>query len=346
MSANTKKPVLFIGGSGVVGSRATRALRRLQPELPITIGGRDLLKAEALAQEIGGADTVKIDLEREDLGLPEESSFSAVVVLLKDPSLNSMKYAQAKGVPYLSFSDFVFDIGPEVALYIQKPTSAPILMLGHFLGGTAVLSTLYFAREFRTVHAIEIGAVFDEEDVGGPVAQGDMERLTTKGVPNPLILKDGKWLWASGADAERRFTDVDGTERQGRAYPLLDVVSLAAATDARSIRVDGAVKEAASRRRGEGPSHEVVIEISGELRDGTTGSIRHELVDGDVHSGLSARGVALAVERLLGLAGGPPVAPGLYHPEGLLDPAYVVERLKEFGTKITRRPATPSRKAI
>ncbi|WP_164008667.1 NAD(P)-dependent oxidoreductase [Pyxidicoccus trucidator] len=334
MSPNPNKPVLIIGGSGVVGSRAARALRRLQPELPLTLGARDMDKAQALARELGGADTARIDLGRPDLGLPPGADFSAVVVLLKDDSLHSMRYAQAKGLPYVSFSDFVFDIGPEVALYIQKPTSAPILLLGHFLGGTITLSALHFAREFRKLQTIEVSAVFDEEDVGGPVAQGDMERLS-QGVPHPLLLKDGKFLWARGADAERRFTGVDGTEWQGRAYPLLDVVSLAAATEARSIRLDFAVRAAASRR-GKGPSHEVIIELTGERLDGTTGRVRHELIDGDVHSGMSARGVALAVERLLGLAGGPPVAPGLYHPESLLEPAYVVERMREFGTRIQR----------
>lgn len=336
MTAHTQSSVLIIGGSGVVGSRAARTLRRLQPDLPITLGGRDLAKAGALAKELGGADVVAIDLERQDLGLPPASAFSAVVVLLKDTSLNSLKYAQAKGLPYIAFSDFVFDIAPTVGLYIQKPTSAPILMLGHFLGGTVTLATLHFARELRRVHSIEISAVFDEEDVGGPAARGDMERVT-QAVPSPLVLQDGKFLWAQGEAAIRSFTGVDGTRWQGRAYPLLDVVSLAAATEARTVRLDFAVRPASGRRPGEGPSHEVIIELTGERKDGTVGRLRHELVDGDVHSGLSARGVALTVERLLGLAGGPPVAPGLYHPEGLLDPAYVVERLKELGTRIQQR---------
>lgn len=334
MSANTIKPVLVIGGSGAVGSRAVKTLRRLQPDLPIMIAARNLGKADGLAKEIGNADTVKVDLERKDLGLVPDASYSAVVVLLKDHALNTMMYAQAKGIPYLSFSDFVFDIAPEVALYIQNPASSPVLVLGHFLGGTVTMSTLYFAREFNSIHAIEIGGVFDSNDLGGPVAQEDIERLG-KGTPNPLLLKDGKWLWAHGEDAVRNFIDVDGRARQGQAYPLLDVVSLAAATDAKSIRIDLAIREQA-RLQGNGPSHEVIIEIVGEQKDGTTGRVRYEIIDGDVYSALSARGVALAVERLLGLAGGPPVAAGLYHPEGLLDPAYVVERLREFGTQIGR----------
>ncbi|NMO15374.1 NAD(P)-dependent oxidoreductase [Pyxidicoccus fallax] len=336
MSVHTKPSVLIIGGTGVVGSRAARALRRLQPDLPITLGARDQERANALARELGRADAARIDLERRDLGLPPDAAFSAVLTLLKDTSLNSQKYAQAKGIPYIAFSDFVFDIAPTVGLYIREPTSAPILMLGHFLGGTVTLAALHFAREFRSVHTLHISALFDEEDVGGPAAQGDMERVA-RAVPNPLVLKDGKFLWARGEDAKRTFKGADGTEWQGQAYPLLDVVSLAAATAAKNIRLDFALRPAASRRPGQGPAHEVVIELEGERKDGTVGHVRYDLTDGDVHSGMSARGAALAVERILGLAGGPPAVPGLYHPESLLDPAYVVERLKEFGTRVERR---------
>jgi hypothetical protein len=296
---------------------------------------RNLDKAQALARELGGADAVRLDLEQPDLGLPAEASFSAVVVLMKDDTLNSMKYAQAKGVPYIAFSDFVFDIGPVVGRYIQHPTRSAVLMLGHFLGGTTALATLHFARELRRVDSIEISAVFDSDDVGGPAAQGDMERVA-QAVPSPLLLKDGRFLWARGADVERDFVGVDGTKWKGRAYPLLDVVSLPAETGARSVRLDFAVRDAASRPAGQGPSHEVIIELTGVRADGTTGRVRYELVDPDVHSNMSARGVAFAVERLLGLAGGPPVAPGLYHPERLLDPAYVVTRLQELGTRIRR----------
>lgn len=336
MNASNLKPVLVIGGSGVVGRRALKALRELHPELSLRIGGRDVNKAAALARELGHAEAVRIDLAREDLGLPPDAAFSAVVVLLKDDSLRTMKYAQGRGVPYVSFSDFVFDIGPEVALHIQHPTASPVLFLGNFLGGTVALATLQFARELKKVHAIQIGAVFDEEDVGGPAANGDMERLT-KGVPSPLIRKDGKFLWATAEeDVTRTFQGADGTHWQGRAYPLLDVATLAAVTDASTVRLDFALRAASSRKPGEGPGHEVVIELTGELPDGTTAHVRHTLVDGDVHSGLSGKGVALAVERLLGLVGGAPVGPGLYSPEGVLDSAHVVERLKAWGTRIQR----------
>lgn len=70
--SNSSSPVLIIGGSGVVGSATARTLRRLHPELPIALGGRDLAKAEGVAATIEGATAVAIDLNRPDLGLPAE----------------------------------------------------------------------------------------------------------------------------------------------------------------------------------------------------------------------------------------------------------------------------------
>jgi hypothetical protein len=332
MSVGTQRPVLLVGGSGVVGSRAARALRRLHPDLPLAIGGRDLGKARAVADEVGGASAARVDLARGDLGLGD-ASFGAVVVLLKDDSLRAMKYAQAKGLPYVSFSTWAFDVAPEVAHYVHRPASAPVLMLGHVLGGTGTLSTLYFARGFRSIESIALGVVVDSDDGGGPAASEDMARVA-KSVPRPLILKDGFWVWAGEGDAARTFRGADGVERPGQAMPLLDVVSLAAATGARSVRVDFAVRDAAGRPAGAGVSHEIAIEIEGERRDGGAGLFRYEFVDGRGLSDTSAFGVALAVERLLGLAGGAPVGPGLYHPESLIDPEYAVARLREFGTRV------------
>ena len=80
-------PVLIIGGSGVVGSQAAKAIRRLHPDLPLAIGGRDLSRAQAGASEVGGATGVRVDLDRADLGLDDKDSFSAVVILLRVPGL-------------------------------------------------------------------------------------------------------------------------------------------------------------------------------------------------------------------------------------------------------------------
>ncbi|WAS93479.1 hypothetical protein [Nannocystis punicea] len=328
-----KNPVLLLGGSGVVGSRVARTLRRLQPELPLVLAGRDGAKAAAVAAEVGGPTTaIVVDLSREDLGLEPVAAFSAVVTLLKDPWLNSLKYAQGRGLAYLSFASFAFEIGPELAHYVQGPERAPILMLGHVFGGIGTLAALHFAREFlKRVESIALAGVVDPDDQGGPASQADFERLVQQ-FPSALIRHDGLWRWVEGQDAVREIVDVTGVKRQGQALPLLDVVSLAAATDAKSLRVDFAAREST----GQGPSTELIVEIAGEGHDGERKQVRVELVDDDVYARLSAHGAALATERLLGLTGEPAPAPGLYHPESLLEPGQVLRRLQELGVRVRR----------
>ncbi len=335
MSVSEMKPVLIVGGSGVVGSAAARALRRLQPDLPITVAGRDLTKLRAVAAELGRAEAVTVDLDRADLGLSADAAFSAVATCFKDDTLNSLRYAQAKRIPFTDITTAVFEIGPEVALYIHNPGASAVLMNSGWLAGTAVLPALHFAADFKTIESIEFGLHLDELDMGGAAAYASYERITTV-LTTPLILREGKWIWETGPEATRRFTSVDGIEVDGQGLGILDGLSLASATGAKSIRVDVGVGETASRRRGEPFSTEMMIDITGELKDGTSACIRHELVHPQGQAPMTGLGAALGIERLLGLAGGAAVAPGLYLPETIVDPAYAVRRLEEFGTQIRR----------
>ncbi|MDF2693149.1 MAG: Saccharopine dehydrogenase, partial [Labilithrix sp.] len=136
-----------------------------------------------------------------------------------------------------------------------------------------------------------------------------------------------------GDRSARAFTTVDGTEIHAHAYSVLDNLSLAARTEARSIRFDFALGESATRRRGGPFSTEFVVELKGVKKDGTRGSSRHELVHPQGQAPMTAVGVSVIVERLLGLVG-TPLPPGLYLPDGFIEPTHMLERLTAFGTQI------------
>lgn len=333
MSNQHPAPVLVIGGSGVVGAQAAAMLRRFHPALPLAIGGRNRAKAERVAASLRDASAVHVDIDVPGLALSEDARFSAIVVFVKDAALNALDYAQRHGLPHVSVSSGVFEVGPEMARHIHRPTAAPILMASNWLAGAATFPTLVFARDFRRIDTIAIAAVLDEEDMGGPAAYADFDRLTTA-APHALMLKDGRWLWATGADAARNVRDVGGNEVVASAYSPLDVLSLAETTGAPNIRFDLVYGQSSSRRRGEPFSTEIIIEIDGEGADGDRLGRRYELVHPDGQAPLTALGVTLAVERLLGLAGGSPVAPGLYLPEVLIEPAYALQRMREIGTTV------------
>ncbi|KQX55414.1 MULTISPECIES: hypothetical protein [unclassified Ensifer] len=329
-------PVLIVGGSGVVGSQAARIIRRLHPTLPIAIGGRDLGRAEAVAREVGGAVGVSVDLSRPDLGLGDAPRFSAVVIFLKDEKLSSMRYAQRHGIPYISLSSGTFEVGPEMAQYIHAPDSAPILLASHWLAGAAIFPILDFAKAYEAIDTIRIGVLLDEEDMGGPAALADYNRITGL-APAALTVADGKFHWAGGEDSKARFRSVDGVELEATAYSPFDVMALSARTNASDIRLDLAYSVSASRRRGEPFSTEIAIDIKGRDKHGELVDRRYEIVHPQGQAPLTALGVALAVERMLGLEGGAAPAPGLYLPEVLIEPAYYVRRMKEFGASFAER---------
>ncbi|WP_245474680.1 hypothetical protein [Bradyrhizobium sp. Leo121] len=162
-------PILLIGGSGIVGRWTARFLRVAHPDQPLLIGGRDLAKAKKVATEIGGAEGVVLDLAVDGLGLGERP-VSAVAVFFTDERIAGLRFAQSRGVPHISISPGIIEMGPEVAAYIHDPDAAPVILGTEWLVGATTVPTLEFAKAFGRVHDIAIGALLDEQDAFGPAA--------------------------------------------------------------------------------------------------------------------------------------------------------------------------------
>jgi hypothetical protein len=331
--SSKQHPVLIIGGSGVVGAQAAAMVRRLHPTLPVAIAGRDLARAQAVAEKLG-VEALAADLSKPDLGLPGDARFSAVIVFVKDDWSHALRFAQRHGIPHLSVSSGAFEIGIEAARFIHAPRAAPVVLASQWLAGAALFPTLEYAKVFRSIDAIHVGVLLDEQDMGGQAALADYERITQAGSAT-LTLKDGRFAWIAGEEAKARYRSVDGVELPATAYGPLDVLSLATATDAKNIRFDLAFDVSASRRRGEPFSTESVIAIEGVLHSGARATRTYEVVHPQGQAPLTALGVALATERALGLAGGEALKPGLYFPDGIIEPAYYVARMQEFGAVFT-----------
>lgn len=323
-------PVLILGGTGQAGRGTAELLRRWHPDLPLTIAGRDLGRAQRVADELGGATAVTVDMDRADLGLPAGREHSAVVATLWDSRLNGLHHAQQQGIPYLSISSGLVDIAPEIVLAAQRH-AAPVLVASHFCAGTAALAAVHAARELDRVDTVRVGAVLDETDTGGPAGVADLERWEAA-APAGLQRRDGVFTWIDDAQAQTHVPATDGTLVPGVSVAVLDVPSIALATGARDVRFDLAVGESTGRRRGTGPSVEILIEITGTDSAGMPRRLARHLVHRDGQRPLTALGIALGVERLIGLRGAP-VASGVHTPESLVDPAHAVVRLAEIGAE-------------
>ncbi|MGW1975679.1 saccharopine dehydrogenase [Streptomyces sp. NPDC001889] len=324
-----QESVLILGGTGQAGAGAAALLRQWHPALPLTIAGRDIGRARRVADGLGAATAATIDLRRADLGLPADRGHSAVVAALWDDRLHGLRYAQRRGLPYLSVSSGLVDIAPEVVAGAQRAQAAPILVASHYCAGTVVLAALRAARRFDRIDTIRISAVLDEQDTGGPAGTADLERWSTA-TSAGLVRRDGVFTWVTGPDAEADVRRTDGIDLPGQSIAILDVPSLALATDAPHVRFDLAIGESAGRSRGEPASFEVRIDLEGADRGGAPIRTSRCLVHPAGQRPLTATGIALGVERLLGLRG-EAVPPGIHTPEALIDPAYAVERMTETG---------------
>lgn len=328
--------VLILGGSGQAGAGAAAVLRRWHPELPLTIAGRDIGRAQRVADELGAATAATVDLRRGDLGLPTDGEYLAVVAALWDNRLQGLRYAQERGLPYLSISSGLVDIAPEIVASAQRPGGIPVLVASHFCAGIGVLATLYATREFERIDTIRIGAVLDELDAGGPAGLADLERWATA-TSAGLVRRDGVFTWVAEPDARTDVPSTDGILVPGQSIAILDVPSLALATGAPNVRFDFAVGESARRRRGGPASVEVRIDVEGTGPGGQPRSLHRYLVHPEGQRPLTALGIALGVERLLGLRG-EAVPPGVHTPEALLDVSYAAERLAEIGAEFVDAP--------
>ncbi|MFG6203263.1 Rossmann-fold NAD(P)-binding domain-containing protein [Pseudomonas retamae] len=325
-------PILFMGGSGAIGHRSAKALRAAHPDVPLLIGGRDLAKVQQAAEEMGGAEGVVIDAAADDLGLGDRS-VSAVAVFYMDHTLAGLRFAQTRKVPHLSISSGVFEMAPQIARYIHAPDAVPIVLGYEWMVGATTVATLHLGKAFARVRDIRIDALVDEQDGGGPTVATDFEHLNRM-LPAALTRREGAYIWREGEEANVSFRALDGTSMQASGFSSIDVAGLAAATDALNVQFNLASGVSSSRRAGKPMSTEVLIEMAGEGRNGQALHTRHALVHPAGAAALTGLSVAMLLERLIGLDGSAPTAPGLYFPYQLLDAAGYLRRLGEEGGEL------------
>ena len=320
--------ILLVGGYGAVGGAAARALRAAHPGVPLLIAGRRPAAAQRLADELGNADALPVDVTRDDLALSAELDISAVAMFVKDKALNGFQAAARRSVPYLTMSEYAFDVAPILLSWAQAAPRIPVALLGHHLGGLATLAAIRHSQDLSAVTDIHIGALFDDDDLGSSTARADAE-LASVASPRPLIRRHGSWTWRARDAVRTEIRAEDGEVHRSEPISLLDTVSVGAATGAADVVVHVAVRPA-----GPHPRHEVTIDITGSDRDGSRIRRRVLITDRAHHVRLSGIGAAMALTRLIGLDGSPAPGPGLHLPETLLDSRVATDGLVGLGARV------------
>jgi hypothetical protein len=329
-------PILLMGGTGQIGRLTAEALRARHPDVPLLIGARSKPKAQQVANALGNAEPVVLDPRADDLGLGERS-VCAVAVFYADEQLSGLRYAHARGIAHLSISSGIYEIAPEVAIHMQRPEAAAMVLGYEWLVGATTISTLASAEPFARVDTIRIGALVDEEDQGGPAVAEDFERLAAV-MPSVLARRDGAYVWRRSEDAGCEFRAIDGAVIEASGFSSIDIAGLAAVTGASDIVFAIGKGVSSSRRAGGAKSTEIIIELAGIDAEGAPLRSRHAVLHPGGAAPLTALGVSMVLERLAGLDGKPATQPGLFFPYQVIDHAAYLARLKLEGGDLLTLP--------
>ena len=154
-------------------------------------------------------------------------------------------------------------------------------------------------------------------------------------ISRAILREGGKWKWLDGREHGRHVRLSSDSVLEAYPTSMLDAPSLAAITGAPNVRLDMAQGDSLGTRDGGPASSDLYIDIAGILKTGESGKRRTVLSDPNGLAHLTALGVLVATERVLGLDGQTPAAGGLHLPETLLQPEAAIARFAQFGVRIS-----------
>lgn len=356
-TVNNEQGVLIAGGYGVVGEQIARALRQRHPQWPLILAGRNPAKAEGLAQALGNTATARVDMEQPNpLGGRKPR---AILAAVNDPHDYLLLDAARAGIPYVDITRWTERLRSAAARVATESLQAPVLFASAWMAGVATVAAVAASRQLSRVARVDIAVLFSLKDKAGPNSAEYMDRLAT---PFEVMI-GGQPAQVYPYTDPRRVTFPGGHTAKAYRFDTPDQLTLPTTTGAHTVAARIAFDDAlaanllvfltrsgiwklisgerfTSLRRsllynpGAGASHEMVIEAAGVDENGHSKSVHVTVRDPQGQTHLTALGAVVQLERVLGLDGAPPPAPGIVYPDSAPQIEAAFQLLRDFGVTI------------
>lgn len=320
--------ILIAGGWGLVGGAIARRLREAGHDVELILAGRSPETGAELARTLG-ARPVRLDVADPAEGLAAAGPVDLVIAALQDPDDALLMATLRAGAGHIGIVRTAANMA-STAIAASALARRPALMLGHWQAGVLTLAALDAARGLASVERVEMAALYDYADPIGPMTASDAGGF----VGQALIRQGGRWRNVNAPEAARSIARAGQPAFDVMPMGVLDTPALAALTGAADVRFDLGTGESLGTAAGGKASHDLYIDLGGRDAAGSAITRRTLVTDSEGQAHLTAVGVLIGAERILGLDGAPPPPAGLVFPEAVIDPVRAVERLRTFGVRI------------
>lgn len=354
---NIENSVLIAGGYGVVGQQIAEAIRANHPELPIVIAGRNPEKGQALADSLGNASVLSLNMEQSN---PlKNSKPRAVLAAVNDPNDYLLLDAIKKGIPYLDITRWTERLREAVEVTKKENLKAPVMFSSAWMAGVAAVVTRELTKNTKSINNIDIAVLYSLKDKAGPNSTEYMDRLTT---PFEVII-NGESKQVYPYTDPKKITFPSGYSAKAYRFDTPDQFTLPKTTNATTVSARIAFDDAISTcllvmltrsgiwklfsgerfkslrqsilfNPGKGANHEIVIEAQGTDHTAKPVQLRATVLDPKGQTHLTAVGAAIQLDRLLGLDGASAPSSSIVFPDTAPQTSHALKVLRSSGIEV------------